>query len=148
MDENNNNPPKENDSQITVGVYGHPKDAAPNTPSAFDMPSENKTSATHTNTQYVNSTSPNYYGNTHSNTASEDTSIGFAIASLVLGIFSIITSCCCGIGIICSILGIIFGCLQPNDYYGKKPGMAIAGITTSSVGILINLLVIIYLILI
>lgn len=83
-----------------------------------------------------------------SNTVPEEIPLGFGIASLVLGIFSIITSCCCGLGLIASILGIIFGCVQPKDYSGKKPGIAIAGIITSCVGILFSIFGIAYIILV
>lgn len=64
---------------------------------------------------------------------------GFAIASLILGILSILGTCCCGIGVLFGIVGIILGCLQPKDNLGNKPGMAIAGIVTSVIGILFGI---------
>lgn len=73
----------------------------------------------------------------------EPVSKGLAIGSLVCGILSIVC-CCCGINVIAGITGIILGCIQKKDENGKKPGMAIAGIITSSVGLLFA---IIYLIL-
>ena len=72
---------------------------------------------------------------------------GFGIASLVMGILSIVT-CCCGVGALFSILGIIFGCIQQRDEYGQKPGQAIAGIITSCIGLLFNGLCIVYLFLV
>ena len=71
--------------------------------------------------------------------AAEEFSKGYGIASLVLGILSILTSCCC-VGLIFSILGIVFGCVQPANEEGRKPGMAIAGIVTASVGIVFFIL--------
>ncbi len=68
--------------------------------------------------------------------ATEEISKGYGIASLVLGILGILTCCCCA-GLIFSILGIVFGCIQPANEEGKKPGIAIAGIITSSIGIVL-----------
>ncbi len=139
MDENNNNNQNDIFSQNTADTHEQITDTAAKPVSAFNMPAENKTYAAPDNTQYTN-----YNSNTSYNTTPEETSLGFGIASLVLGIISIITSCCCGLGIITSILGIIFGCVQPQDYAGKKPGIAIAGIITSCVGILFSILLIMY----
>lgn len=81
-----------------------------------------------------------------SNQGAEETfSTGFAIASLIFGILSILGSCCC-IGGLFSILGIVFGCLQKKDESDKKPGMAIAGIITSIIGLLFSLIALIYII--
>lgn len=59
---------------------------------------------------------------------------GFAIASLVLGIISLVIWCLWMISIPCSILALIFGILAV-----KKPGkgMAIAGIITGSIALAI-----------
>lgn len=85
----------------------------------------------------------NYYTNT-TNTSStissaDDYSIGFAIASLVMGILGLL-SCCCifciNPGPIFDILGIIFYCLQKKDEYGKKPTAATIGLVLSIVGLL------------
>lgn len=75
------------------------------------------------------------YSSTYDSTSSEPTSNGLAIASLILGIVSIILSCCCCGNILFSIGGIVCGCLQKPTADGKKPGMATAGIITSIVGI-------------
>ena len=71
--------------------------------------------------------------------AAEEISKGYGIASLVLGILGMLTSCCCA-GLIFGILGIVFGCVQPANEEGKKPGIAIAGIITSSIGIVFFIL--------
>jgi len=141
MDENNYNNPKENNNQNTADIYEQINDAATKPVSAFDMPVENKTD-TNQNTSYYNSpesSSTNYYTSNSFSNPTDETSTGFAIASLVLGILSIVTCACCGLGILLGILSIIFGCLQPKDSFGNKPGMAIAGIIISCVGLLLNI---------
>ena len=132
--------------------------------SAFGSPNTNPIPATQapaagsTNTNQTTTQVPSYYTSPGSNstasntyvyndtivTTSDETSTGFGIASLVMGIISIFASCCCGLGLLFSIMGIIFGCLQPKDAYGKKPGIAIAGIVLSSVAILFSIIAIIY----
>ncbi len=91
--------------------------------------------------------SSDFYTSTDS-TYTAEVSKGFAIASLVMGILGILTSCCCGMGTLFCILGIIFGCVQPKDANGQKPGLAIAGIITSCVGLLLSILGILYFVLI
>lgn len=169
MDENNMN----SQEGSTADAYEKVNDAATKPASAFEMPSDNKTSAA--NTYYsapeptpeseqagwsepeteskpdtaVSYTSEPVYSSTtdtiysSNQTAQESFSTGFAIASLVLGILSILSSCCC-IGGLLGIPGIIFGCLQQKDEYDKKPGMAVAGIITSIVGIIFSLIALIY----
>lgn len=56
---------------------------------------------------------------------------GFAIASLVLGIVSLFTCC---IGLIPSVLGLVFGIISKSRQ-SENNGMAIAGIIISSIGI-------------
>ncbi len=155
MDENNNNNQKDIINQNTADSHEQITDTAAKTVSAFDMPPERKTYTAPENTQYTTydttssyNTAPKTSSYNSYNTAPDEISLGFGIASLVLGILSIITSCCCGLGIITGILGIIFGCVQPQDYTGKKPGIAIAGIITSCVGILFSILTIIYMFLV
>lgn len=83
---------------------------------------------------YADTTTQATYGTVES---ASDFSNGFAIASLVLGILAIIFGCCCTfLGVILGIIGVVLGCLQkPDPATGKKPGMAIAGIICSAVGI-------------
>lgn len=61
--------------------------------------------------------------------------IGFAIASLVLGLLSIL-SCCILIGAVFGIPGLIVGIIPLVKKYDGK-GMAIAGVITSVIGIII-----------
>lgn len=62
---------------------------------------------------------------------------GFAIASMVLGIVSLV--CCCA-GNVTAILGLIFGILALTKT--KKDGMALAGVITSSVAIVLSIVTI------
>ena len=120
-------------------------DAAPATPA-------NYYSSTGSAPDTGNTTAPNVDPTAGSNSdfyttsyapAGEPVPTGFAIASLVMGILSILGCCCYGLaGIIFGILGIIFGCIQQKAEYGKKPGMAIAGIITSAVGLILGIIVI------
>lgn len=67
---------------------------------------------------------------------------GFGIASLVLGILSILFSCSVVISLIMGILSIIFGIIQINKKQAK--GMSIAGIITSAVGLILSILFIFF----
>ena len=62
---------------------------------------------------------------------------GFAIASLILGILSILFSCCYGFGIFFSIPGIILAIVSRKSSNGKLSGMAIGGLVCSILGTLI-----------
>ena len=66
---------------------------------------------------------------------------GFAIAGLILGIFSLLISFCCCAGIPFNLLGVISSLIalsqisrQPEVYSGK--GLAIAGLIVSSLSLL------------
>ncbi|MGN0341970.1 MAG: DUF4190 domain-containing protein [Roseburia sp.] len=63
---------------------------------------------------------------------------GFAIASMVLGILSV-TLCCAG-GWILGSIGFILGCISLAKRHNGK-GMAIAGVITSILGILVGVYV-------
>ncbi len=65
----------------------------------------------------------------------------FGIASLVLGISSIILSWTFIIGIAAGILGIIFGVKQKKIY---QNGIATAGFITSIIGLSITVLIILF----
>ena len=66
---------------------------------------------------------------------------GLAIASLVLGIASIITTCCITyVGIVCGIVGIVLA-VQSNKK--QKSGLATAGLVCSIIGIAIAVICII-----
>lgn len=60
---------------------------------------------------------------------------GFAIGALVCGIVGILLCCCCGIGIVVGIAGIIFAILSKKYNGGKISGMALAGLICSAVAI-------------
>lgn len=73
---------------------------------------------------------------------------GFAIASLVLGIVSVLCCCCCcfadTLGLIvmgvAAILAIVFAFLSKKNTNGKMDGKAIAGLILGIVAILVLLL--------
>lgn len=69
------------------------------------------------------------YGQPNGNNKSE--SEGFGIASLILGIITVLLFCTC-ISWITGILAIIFGILQLVK--GNKKGMAIVGLITGGIG--------------
>ncbi|MDE5778326.1 MAG: DUF4190 domain-containing protein [Lachnospiraceae bacterium] len=148
MDENNNLN-KTQDS--TPQTYDKPVSAFDNTtpsgntdytsaPDNNAAESVNSAKSVNTTDMYENTYSSPYETNSTISTAPEVVSTGFGIASLILGILSIPCNCCYGLGILFSILGIIFGILQQKDFNGKKPGTAIAGIICSSIGIIIAII--------
>ncbi len=63
---------------------------------------------------------------------------GFAIASMVLGIISLVLFCIWYISVPCSILAIIFAKLSLKS---SKRGMAIAGLTTGIIGFILIIIV-------
>lgn len=67
---------------------------------------------------------------------------GFCIASLVLGIIALVFFCVWYVSIPCAILAIIFGVLGIKST-GK--GMAIAGLITGSIGLVVSILIIVFL---
>lgn len=67
---------------------------------------------------------------------------GFAIASMVLGLVSIILFCVWFISIPCGILAIIFGILA---FSSSKKGMAITGFITGGIGIFISFIIFVFL---
>lgn len=69
--------------------------------------------------------------------------MGMAIAALVIGLLSM-TLCCTG-GTFLGIVGIILGIIALTKNYDGK-GMAIAGIITSALGVLIGLFMIVYMV--
>ena len=66
---------------------------------------------------------------------------GFAIASLVLGIISLVLSCTM-INIITAILALVFGIIHMVKYQSRK-GMAIAGIVLGIISIVITIILIV-----
>lgn len=72
-----------------------------------------------------------------------DQSNGMGIASLILGICSIAICCCYGVGAIPAIIGLILGILQNKK---NANGIATAGIVLGIIGILLNVVWLIYMI--
>lgn len=71
----------------------------------------------------------------HSQEPYQPVSQGFGIASMVLGILSLVLFCSC-VNIILAVVAIIFGIIQLSTP-GSKKGMAIAGLITSALSILL-----------
>ncbi len=66
-----------------------------------------------------------------------NTNMGYAIASLVLGICATICSCCIYyISIPCSLAGIVLGALAVRQEEGNGKGLAIAGLVLSAVSLI------------
>jgi hypothetical protein len=65
---------------------------------------------------------------------------GLAIVGLVMGIISIVLSCCYGSGIVFGIVGLICSILANKK---NKTGLGTAGLVTSIVGIVISVLMLI-----
>lgn len=69
---------------------------------------------------------------------------GFAVASLVIGIFSILLSCCGGcFSVVGGIVGLVFGIVSLNMKRQGK-GMAIAGVVLSSCAIVIGIIMTVF----
>ncbi len=88
--------------------------------------------------EYRSCNSPDPYGNgVQFNNTRNNTPAGFAIASMVCGILSI-TMCCTGFfSLFFGALGILFAILT-NRKGKAMPGMSIAGLSTSIVGMLVG----------
>lgn len=84
---------------------------------------------------YTNQNQNLYYGQAGQN---KEESIGFGVASLVLGILSIFTFFCC-VNYIFAILAIIFGIVQMVK--SKKKGLAIAGLITAGISIILSTII-------
>lgn len=74
---------------------------------------------------------------------------GMGIASLVLGIISVITGCCCffiGLGLILGVLAVIFGIIFLKANKGKlvSKGFGISGIILGVIGILLTVIIWVY----
>lgn len=83
----------------------------------------------------------NYYSTP--NTPLTNNNNGMGIASLILGICSIAICCCYGVGAIPAIIGLILGILQNKK---NANGIATAGIVLGIIGILLNVVWLIYMI--
>ena len=71
---------------------------------------------------------------------------GYATAALVLGIASLVLTCCCWCfalfyaGGPCAVLAIVFACLSKRDNGGKLQGKALAGLILGIIGIIFFLI--------
>ncbi|MFI6860942.1 DUF4190 domain-containing protein [Streptomyces sp. NPDC050421] len=66
---------------------------------------------------------------------------GMGVASLVLGIISVVTFCMCGLGIVLGLLALIFGLIgrgRATRGEADNGGVALAGIITGAVGLVIS----------
>lgn len=69
--------------------------------------------------------------------------VGFGIASMVLGIIALVTSCCVYyVSIPCAVLGIILAAVSLGGHKDGK-GMAIAGLVCSIVSLIPAIIVIV-----
>lgn len=77
---------------------------------------------------------------------SAEKSAGMAIASMVLGILSLVLLCVPYVGIPCAIIGVVLGLVargKVKDGTGGGGGMAMAGIVCGTIAIVLCLLVIV-----
>ena len=104
-------------------------------PYQYGDPYQYGQNAQSTNTEYTQQ-----YQDTYRNIPPEEPA-GFAIASLVLGIISLVLSCTM-INIITGILALVFGIVHMVKYQSRK-GMAIAGIVLGIISIVIMIILIV-----
>lgn len=84
----------------------------------------------------------NLYGNIYQNPQKQsEENTGFAVASMVLGILSILLFCTC-IDVLTGVLAIIFGIVHLTTKK-KRRGMAITGIVTGIIAILLTVFMVI-----
>ena len=77
----------------------------------------------------------------------QKTTDGLGIASMILGIVSIVICCCYGAGLLLAIPGLILGLVaKKSPETGKRSGFALAGIIISAISIGLNLIWLIYMI--
>lgn len=70
---------------------------------------------------------------------------GLAIAGLVMGIFSIVLVCCCGVGFIFAIAGLIMAIVANKN---QKSGVGTAALVLSIIGLVLNGFYLVYYIII
>lgn len=76
------------------------------------------------------------------NQVKREGNIGFSIASLVTGILSMVCCCATGFSILLAIAAIVLGIITLCKQYDGK-GMAIAGIITGGIGLILGVFVLI-----
>ena len=87
-----------------------------------------------------NNESSNIYNN-NSAAAEEQKTPGASVAGLVLGIVGILLDCCCGVGTLFGIIGLILGIVGNKN---RKTGVGTAAIVCSAVALVIGVLTLIY----
>lgn len=111
---------------------------------------QNVQSTPMTETVNVNTGSYSYQDNTaqygatmygQSEIVEEKKTPGLAIGALVMGIVSIVLSCCCGSGIIFAIAGLIMAIVANKK---QKSGVGTAALICSIVGLVFNGIMLIY----
>lgn len=102
---------------------------------------QNYNNSNYNNQDFNNSYNNNQNFNNYNNAPKK--SNGYAIASLILGILSIPVSCCYGLGIVLAISGVILGVLSKRQNNGQIPGLGIAGIIISVLGVMTSIIMII-----
>lgn len=72
---------------------------------------------------------------------------GLAIASLVLGIISIVSCCCVYLSVVAGVVGVVLAILSKNKSKDNKfEGLAMAGLVCSIIGVVISVGYIVYVI--
>ena len=74
---------------------------------------------------------------------SQSSGNGLAVGGMICGIVSIVFACCCGVGSILGIVGLVLSLVSKKSS-GKLSGMALAGAICSVVGLLFSLVYVIY----
>lgn len=102
------------------------------------------TENTSTGTNYYQDNTNQYTGSVYTEPVVEnnsDSTPGLAIAALVMGILSIVLTCCCGVGIIFGIAGLIMSIVAGKQ---SKSGVGTAALVCSIIGIVFNGISLIY----
>lgn len=93
------------------------------------------------NNQYNNAYTDNSNIYNGAAAAEENKTPGTAIASLILGISGILLDCCCGVGALFGIIGLILGIVGNKN---KKSGVGTAGIVCSVIALVVGVLMVVY----
>ncbi len=83
------------------------------------------------------------YQQVPSQSSQQSSGNGLAVGGMVCGIVSIVFACCCGVGSILGIVGLVLSLVSRKDS-AKLSGMALAGVICSAVGLLFSLVYVIY----
>lgn len=152
MDNNKNNL---NDSNDVLGENNFLNESVDDFIIRNDDEQSKNNDSLYTEIKDESNSAPTQYNYSEDTTAEDkrkdNTAHDLALASMILGIVSIVSSliCCCSIvawvvSIICAIVGIVLGVIA-KDSKGKREGMAIAGIISSIVAIVISVILLILL---